>query len=200
MKYDIYITGVGGQGVLTIADILTTAAFKKGLPVNYYPTKGMAQRGGFVKAQLRFGETGVGPDIPEGGADLLIAMELSESLKGARYLKAGGDCFLYENRWLPAAVMLGKAPYPSLSEVWGELEKAGAHVHCLSAESLPVYQGNPVRDNIYVLGGLMASTTLSNVFTAQELLGVMEEKWPKGVQANRFAFEEGLKAPVRTAL
>ena len=64
MKYDIYITGVGGQGVLTIADILTTAAFKKGLPVNYYPTKGMAQRGGFVKAQLRFGETGVGPRHP----------------------------------------------------------------------------------------------------------------------------------------
>ena len=73
-------------------------------------------------------------------------------------------------------------------------------MHCLSAESLPVYQGSPVRGHIYVLGGLMASTTLSNVFTAQELLGVMEEKWPKGVQANRFAFEEGLKAPVRTAL
>ena len=51
--YDIYLVGVGGQGVLTIGEIITETAFRAGLPVNFYPTKGMAQRGGFVKAQLR---------------------------------------------------------------------------------------------------------------------------------------------------
>ena len=55
MKYDIYLVGVGGQGLLTIADIITAAAVQKGIPVNFYPTKGMAQRGGFVKAQVRLG-------------------------------------------------------------------------------------------------------------------------------------------------
>ena len=49
----------------------------------------MAQRGGFVKAQLRFGETGVGPDIPEGGADLLIAMELSRIAQGRALFEGG---------------------------------------------------------------------------------------------------------------
>ena len=84
MKYDIYITGVGGQGVLTIADILTTAAFKKGLPVNYYPTKGMAQRGGFVKAQLRFGETGVGPRHPGRAARICSSRWSSPNRSRAR--------------------------------------------------------------------------------------------------------------------
>ena len=53
--YDVFLVGVGGQGVLTIGDILAEAALGQGTPVNLYPTKGMAQRGGFVKAQVRLG-------------------------------------------------------------------------------------------------------------------------------------------------
>ena len=74
--FDIYFVGVGGQGVLTIGEIIAEAAFRKNIPVNFYPTKGMAQRGGFVKAQLRLGRTTVGPSIPEKGADLVIATEV----------------------------------------------------------------------------------------------------------------------------
>jgi indolepyruvate ferredoxin oxidoreductase beta subunit len=90
MNYDIYLVGVGGQGVLTIAELITEAAYLQGLPVNYYPTEGMAQRGGFVKAQVRLGRGFVGPNIPEKGADLAISMELSESLKAVRFIKPGG--------------------------------------------------------------------------------------------------------------
>ena len=63
ITYDIYFVGVGGQGVLTIGEIITEAAYRKGLPVNFYPTKGMAQRGGFVKAQFRLGRD-AGPGDP----------------------------------------------------------------------------------------------------------------------------------------
>ncbi len=56
--FDIYLVGVGGQGVLTIGEIITETAFRAGLPVSFYPTKGMAQRGGFVKAQCRIGRRG----------------------------------------------------------------------------------------------------------------------------------------------
>ena len=71
--FDIYLVGVGGQGVLTIGEIITETAFRAGKPANFYPTKGMAQRGGAVKAQLRLGRSTVGPAIPERGADLVIA-------------------------------------------------------------------------------------------------------------------------------
>ncbi|MFN3374801.1 MAG: sortase domain-bontaining protein, partial [Chloroflexus sp.] len=69
--------------------------YLQGLPVNYYPTEGMAQRGGFVKAQVRLGRSFVGPNIPEKGADLAISMELSESLKAVRFLKPGADFVLW---------------------------------------------------------------------------------------------------------
>ena len=94
-RYDIYFVGVGGQGVLTIGEIITEAAFRQGIPVNFYPTKGMAQRGGFVKAQLRLGRKLAGPAIPERGADLVIATEISEALKAVRYIKPCGDFVLY---------------------------------------------------------------------------------------------------------
>ena len=117
ITYDIYFVGVGGQGVLTIGEIITETAYRKGLPVNFYPTKGMAQRGGFVKAQLRLGREAPGPAIPEKGADLVIATEVSEALKAVRFVKPEGDFVLYAHVWAPTAVMLGKAPYPKLDEV-----------------------------------------------------------------------------------
>lgn len=198
--YDIFVVGVGGQGVLTIADIITNVAFEKGMPVSYYPTKGMAQRGGFVKAQLRLGRDGGGPDIPEGGADLVISMELSESLKAVRYLKKGGEFFLYENKWEPTAVMLGKAPYPTLDVVWQEIENVGGKIRCLSNKDLPEYNGKPVRENIYVLGGLMKSTALKDVISHDEAVNVMHKKWPKGAESNIFTFEKGLEAKIQTEL
>ena len=78
------------------------------LPVNFYPTKGMAQRGGSVKVQVRLGRAVVGPDIPEHHADLAIAMERSEALKAIRYIKPGADFLLYGHVWEPTKVMLGK--------------------------------------------------------------------------------------------
>ncbi len=54
-NYDIYFVGVGGQGVLTTGELVAETAHRAGIPVNFYPAKGMAQRGGFVKAQLLTG-------------------------------------------------------------------------------------------------------------------------------------------------
>ncbi|MDD2569449.1 MAG: 2-oxoacid:acceptor oxidoreductase family protein, partial [Clostridia bacterium] len=59
--YDIYIVGVGGQGVLTIGDLISEAAVKANIPISFFPTKGMSQRGGLVKAQLRLCSGDVGP-------------------------------------------------------------------------------------------------------------------------------------------
>jgi len=121
--YDIFLVGVGGQGVLTIGDLIAEAALRQGVPVSFYPTKGMAQRGGFVKAQLRLGRQAAGPAIPERGADLLVSMEVSETLKGVRFVKPGGEVVLFGQVWPPAAVMLGKAPYPALEQVLEQVEK-----------------------------------------------------------------------------
>lgn len=193
-SYNIFIVGVGGQGVLTIGELITEAAFKKGIHANFYPTKGMSQRGGFVKAELRLGQEGAGPSIPAQGADLIISMELSETIKAIRYAKEKADFMVYGAVWAPTAVMLGKAPYPTLEQVWGEIEKAEGKISYLKADNLPCYQDLPVRENIYLLGATLAQTGLKEIFTEEEMITAITERWPKGAAGNLFAFKAGLAA------
>jgi len=203
ITFDIYFVGVGGQGLLTIGEIITVAAFQRGIPVNFYPTKGMAQRGGFVRAQLRMGRETVGPSIPEKGADLVIATEVSETLKAARFIKPGGDgvgyngveynVVLFGYVWAPTAVMLGKAPYPTLEQVTEQVSAAGGTLLYIAPEGLPTYQGAPVPDNIYVLGVALSQTHLSKILDAADVADVVKNRWKTGAERNLFAFEAGLK-------
>ncbi len=192
MNYDIYLVGVGGQGVLTIAELLTEAAFLKGIPANYYPTEGMAQRGGFVKAQVRLGREHVGPNIPEKGAHLAVAMERSEALKAVRYIRQGGDFVLWNDVWLPTAALLGKVPYPSVETVCEQAQQAEARLHLLERSRLPEYQGAPVADNVFVLGAVWARTGLRDVLGPEELFRAVQERWPKHGERNRFALQAGM--------
>lgn len=199
MNYDVFMVGVGGQGILTIGEILSSAALVKNLPVNFYPSKGMAQRGGFVKAQLRLGREMPGPNIPERGADLVLAMEVSESLKAIRYVKPGGDFVLFGDVWAPTAVMLGKAGYPALDEVLSEVKKSGARLVYIDPHALPEFNGRKVADNVFMLGATLKHTSLSKIFTSDEIDQVIQERWKKAAEANRFALQAGLAYELTTA-
>ncbi len=192
-QYDIFLAGVGGQGVLTIGEIIMAAAFKKGYPVNFYPTKGMAQRGGFVKAQLRIGRESAGPSIPEKGADLVISTEVSETLKAVRYIRPGGDVVLFATVWAPTAVMVGKAPYPALDAVAEQVRAAGGKLTLIAPDTLPCYDGVPVPDNIYTLGVTLARTRLRDILDVAVVEDTVRNRWKKGVERNMFALEAGLK-------
>ncbi len=196
MHYDIYLVGVGGQGILTIGEIVAEAALRLGIPANFYPTKGMAQRGGFVKAQLRLGRANVGASIAEKGADLVIAMELSESLKALRYLKPEGDFVLYSSVWSPTAVMLGKALYPSVDEVLAEIKSVNGKTIHIRPEERPEYDGQPVPENVYVLGAACRNSALGNFISADEIRTTIENKWKKGVERNLYTFEAGYNLQV----
>jgi len=191
--YDIYLVGVGGQGVLTIGEIIAETAVRQGVPVNFYPTKGMAQRGGSVQARIRLGRETVGPNIPEKGADLVIAMEVSEALKAVRFIRPGGDLLLFGHVWAPTAVMLGKADYPTLDQVREQVQEAGGKVHHLAPESLPLYEGTPAPANVFVLGVALGHTGLGDILDPSEVTHIMQTRWKKGTERNRFAFQAGLE-------
>jgi len=220
--YDIYLVGVGGQGVLTIGDIIAETALRSMIPVSFYPTKGMAQRGGFVKAQVRLGRQTVGPNIPEKGADLVIAMEVSEALKAVRFVKPGGDFLLFGHVWAPTAVMLDKAPYPTLDQVLEQVQEANGggqetlpnkmrgretlpnKMHYLAPESLPLHEGTPVAANVFVLGVAIGHTGLGEVLAPSEVAHIVQARWTRGAERNLFAFQAGQTAavgrPCRTAV
>jgi indolepyruvate ferredoxin oxidoreductase beta subunit len=196
--YDIYFAGVGGQGVLTIGEVILEAAYRKSLPVSFYPTKGMAQRGGFVKAQLRLGRASSGAAISEKGADLVIATEVSEALKTMCFIKPGGDFILFGYVWQPTAVMLGKAPYPSLDTVLDAARHAlgsSGSVHYIPPASLPELDGVTVPDNIFTLGVAMGRTRLGKLLNIDEVEQILQTRWKRGVERNLLAFRSGLALP-----
>lgn len=195
MKYDIFFAGVGGQGILTIGEVLAEVAFYKGFPANFYPSKGMAQRGGFVKGQLRLGRENVGPNIPQCGADMVIAMEQSESLKAIPFIKPGGVFVLYSDIWAPTAVSLGKAPYPTLEQITDQVTIAGASLVQIDPNHLPKYAGEFVHANLYVLGVVMGQTTLGTLISSEDVEYIIQNRFKRNTQANIFAYRSGLGIP-----
>ncbi|MGD2147862.1 MAG: 2-oxoacid:acceptor oxidoreductase family protein [Anaerolineae bacterium] len=192
--YDIYLVGVGGQGVLTIGDLVAQSALEMGLPVNFYPTKGMAQRGGSVKVQVRLGRAIVGPEIPEHESHLVIAMERSEALKALRYVRPGADFLLYGHVWEPTKVMLGKADYPTLGQVRDRVHAARAQLHYLDPGARPLREGVLVPANIYVLGAALGRTGLGRLLDPDVVMGVVTDRWRKHAAVNEAALRSGLEA------
>jgi len=91
MKKDIILSGVGGQGILSIAAIIGFAALEKNLFVKQSEVHGMSQRGGAVQSHLRISDTEIASDlIPYGTADLIISVEPMESLRYLPFLSTDG--------------------------------------------------------------------------------------------------------------
>jgi indolepyruvate ferredoxin oxidoreductase beta subunit len=189
---DIVLIGVGGQGILTIGELLLDAAAACGVPVTFSPTKGMAQRGGFVKAELRLGADGVGPRIGDGGADAVVAMERSESLKGLQFVRSGGVFVLYDAVWEPTGVMLGADLYPTRERVLEAIAATGARAVFLDPAARPAIGGKPASPNVFTLGALVATTALSDLIGADAVESAIAARWPRAAEANVAAFRSGL--------
>lgn len=108
----IVLCGVGGQGILLAAKIIGKVAEISGLDVMANETHGMAQRGGSVRAFVRFGASVTSPLVTEGTADALAALEPVEALRWAHFLKPGGLAVVNMHPIIPVTVSSGKATYP----------------------------------------------------------------------------------------
>ena len=188
MKRDIKLSGVGGQGILTIATVIGEAATAAGLYLKQAEVHGMSQRGGDVQSDLRLGTDPVSSDlIPLGQADLIISMEPMEALRYLPYLAPDGTV-------VTASRPLVNIPdYPEEAALLAELD-ALPHVVRLDIEGLAREQGLPKSANMILLG--MAAPFLSLLRPEQLLdaLGrVFARKGGAVVQANAAAFRLGLE-------
>lgn len=191
MSCDIVLIGVGGQGVLTIADLLIRSAFEADVPASYCPTKGMAQRGGFVKAEIRLGSGKGGPRVGESQADLVAALERSEALRGIPFVNPTGTFLLFDHVWAPTGVMLGEDEYPNHDTIISVLKQAAETVIVLDPAALPSIDGQPVRPNIFVLGAMVGRTELGEVLSSDVVESTIAARWPKVSAANVAAFRAG---------
>lgn len=109
---NILFSGVGGQGILLASEITALGLLGAGFDVKKSEVHGMAQRGGSVTAQLRYGEKVYSPLIEPGCADIQVAFEMMEAVRYLPYLHKGSKVVVNTQRILPPAVATGKAAYP----------------------------------------------------------------------------------------
>ncbi|HZJ80223.1 MAG TPA: indolepyruvate oxidoreductase subunit beta [Dysgonamonadaceae bacterium] len=91
MHKNVILAGIGGQGILTLAAIIDHAAMQSGLYIKQAEVHGMSQRGGAVQSHLRISDKDIYSDlIPKGKADMILSLELMESLRYLPYLSKDG--------------------------------------------------------------------------------------------------------------
>lgn len=106
-KFDIFISGVGGQGIGLLSETIIRAADYANLKINGTDTHGLAQRGGIVTSYVRIGEGNFSPLIPKYSADMVIGLELHEAFRGMnQYAKDGAIVVFYNVVWQPLPVRL----------------------------------------------------------------------------------------------
>ena len=146
MKTDIILSGVGGQGILSIAAVIGEAALEEGLYMKQAEVHGMSQRGGDVQSNLRISDKPVASDlIPKGKADLIISLEPMESLRYLPYLKEGG--WLVTN----SRPFINIPNYPDMELVNAELNKLPKKV-VLDVEEIAKTVASARAANIVMLG------------------------------------------------
>ena len=188
MKNNIIFTGVGGQGVITVANILGKAALKTGEKVYVSEVHGMAQRGGSVNCTVRIGDV-YGPLVEKGTADAIVSTEPIEALRYIHYSNNKTKIITDINPVIPFTVSVGNVKYPSLEKVFDELNKFG-ELYTINANEIAIKAGNILTKNIVLLGALAASNVLQ--LESDLLLSTIIEFFPsKFSKINSEAFKGG---------
>lgn len=113
---NILIVGVGGQGTLLASRVLAQAAVDQEYDVKVSEIHGMAQRGGSVVSQVRYGNKVFSPIIKQGDADVIMAFEKLEAARYLPFLRKGGLMVINTDKIDPLPVMSGEVRYPEKLE------------------------------------------------------------------------------------
>ncbi|TFG35057.1 indolepyruvate ferredoxin oxidoreductase subunit beta [Candidatus Thorarchaeota archaeon] len=154
---NIAISGVGGQGVLTLAEILAKAALAEGLNVRVGEIHGMAQRGGHVVCTVRIGDNAMGPVIDSGTADLLVGFEPVETLREIHLVKKDGYVLMSSHVQYPVAVSMGKAEYPNHTDIIQSIKKFTDKIIIFDAHSVALDAGSSKALNMVMFGGVIGT-------------------------------------------
>ena len=187
--YNIYICGVGGQGIIKTSIVMGEAAMKMGEPVVMSEIHGMAQRGGVVSTELKIGEA-KSPIIGNDGADLILAFEPLEALRSIDKIRENGVVVTNTAPIMPFNISASKNPYPSLDIILDELEARSNQVFAVNALDIAKQAGHILSLNMVMLG---AATAVKNYPIKKELIiESMQENLPsKSLEINYNAFNTG---------
>ena len=189
-RFDLLLTGVGGQGNILASDIIGEVALTAGYDVKKTDTLGMAQRGGSVVSHVRIAEKVYSPLIQEGAVDILLAFEKLEGIRWANYLRPGGIVIINDYAVPPLSVNLGAEKYPSDTEVMQLLQQRTGKIYLVPGTLKAIELGNARALNIFMLGGLSVFLP----FTVPDWQAAIQKHLPEKLwPLNLAAFAAGRK-------
>jgi indolepyruvate ferredoxin oxidoreductase beta subunit len=190
MKNDIIISGVGGQGILSIAASIGLAAVANDLFLKQAEVHGMSQRGGDVQSHLRLSDRKIASDlIPYGKANLIISVEPMESLRYLPWLSADGWLVTNSNPFINIP------DYPAIEEILKEIKKIKNHI-IIDADVIAKTKGSARSGNMVILGA--ASTFIDMPFKSLEdaVRELFIRKGEDVVQSNLSALKAGRECSI----
>lgn len=185
MKKDIILAGVGGQGILSIAATIGTAALNAGLHLKQAEVHGMSQRGGDVQSNLRISDKEIASDlIPVGKADMIISVEPMESLRYLPMLSPGG--------WLITNTKpyINIKNYPAMESIMAEIESQPNQI-ALDADEIAKELGSPKSANMVILGAACPFLGISYEQLQDAIRSIFSRKGDEIINTNLKALEAG---------
>ncbi len=185
MKTDIILSGVGGQGIITIASIVGTAALQNGMYLKQSEVHGMSQRGGAVHSHLRISENPISSDlIPFGQADIILSVEPMESLRYLPYLSTNG--WLITN----TTPFINIGNYPDMQIIMDEIKSLNKFL-ALDADAMAKEIKSPRSSNIIMLGAASPFINMDYEFLENGIRSIFERKGEDIVNLNLTALKIG---------
>ncbi|MGQ9588394.1 MAG: indolepyruvate oxidoreductase subunit beta [Thermoplasmata archaeon] len=194
---DIFLVGVGGQGIITASKVIGDAAILEGKKVLLSETHGMAQRGGSVVCTARIGNA-YSPLIPDGKADLILSFELLETLRAICKASPRTLVIASSERIVPLSVSAQRLTYPSVEHVRAQAKKAAKDFVIIDAPRLALESGAPMSANIVMVGAL-AGTGVTGI-DRRSFEKAVEMNIPRRLSENIQAFSKGFDAIARSKL
>ena len=191
MKKDIILSGVGGQGILSVAAVIGMAALEQTLFIKQAEVHGMSQRGGAVQSHLRISSNEIASDlIPSGSADMILSVEPMEAL---RYLP-----FLSKDGWVVTNTtpFVNIPDYPETEELMKQYD-AIPNVIKVDADDIAKKLGSARSSNIVIVGA--ASLHLDIPFESLEdgIHKIFGRKGDKVIEKNIEALKAGRDAAIK---
>ena len=192
MKNDIILSGVGGQGILSIASTIGLAAVANDLFLKQSEVHGMSQRGGDVQSHLRLSDKPVSSDlIPYGKADLIISVEPMESLRYLPWLSTNGWLVTNSNPFINIL------DYPPLDEILKEIKKIKNHI-IIDADGIAKQSGSARSGNMVILGAASPFIEMPYESLENAVIKLFGRKGDQIIEANLKALKAGREESKRS--
>lgn len=186
MEKSLLLVGVGGQGTILVSRIISEGLLNNGYDVKMSEIHGMAQRGGSVTTQIKFGEKVYTSSIGQGEADVLVAFEKVEAARYIGQLKKDGVLVVNNEEMYPLPVLAGLEEYPF--NVMKELKDKVENMKVIDASKIAEELGEPRSQNIVMLGALVKALDLESIEWTKLIKQYLPERFH---EVNIRAFERG---------